>query len=160
MNDSDRFIFFFPLVPASFAVPVENSTVVVGNSAAVECAVEGDNPITGTRDQIWMESLKGKRNLHPLINRPDTFPNVLCQKVKPKTHMEMSSKCEDDIRHTSSSHPNLFCTILCSGVVEERETPLPPASSALDRPRRQEEQDYGEWPDRSRGTPWFVRRLD
>ena len=37
---------------------------------------------------------------------------------------------------------------LCSGVVEERETPLRPAASALDRPRRQEEQDYGEWPDR------------
>ena len=45
----------FFTVPASFSVPVENSTVVVGNSATVECAVEGDNPITGTRDQIWME---------------------------------------------------------------------------------------------------------
>ena len=43
------------LVPASFAVPVENSTVVVGNSAAVECAVDGDNPITGTRHPIWTE---------------------------------------------------------------------------------------------------------
>ena len=44
------------LVPASFAVPVENSTVVVGNSATVECAVEGDNPITGTSSEIWIEN--------------------------------------------------------------------------------------------------------
>ena len=84
MNDSDRFIFFFPLVPASFAVPVENSTVVVGNSAAVECAVEGDNPITGTRDQIWMESVKGKRNLHPLIN----LPRYISKCVLPKSQAE------------------------------------------------------------------------
>ena len=45
-------VLHFLSVPASFAVPVENSTVVVGNSATVECAVEGDNPITGTRDQM------------------------------------------------------------------------------------------------------------
>ena len=42
--------------------------------------------------------------------------------------------------------PSQSRSTLSSGVVEERASPLAPAAAALDhRPRRQEEQDYGEW---------------
>ena len=39
---------------------------------------------------------------------------------------------------------------LHSGVVEERKTPLAPSPTVLERPRRQEEQDFGEWPEGGR----------
>jgi hypothetical protein len=41
-------------VPAFFAEPVANASVVVGEKATLECPVEGDNPIKVT----WLRNEK------------------------------------------------------------------------------------------------------
>ena len=79
---------FLPLVPASFAVPVENSTVVVGNSATVECAVEGDNPITGTRHQIWMEQRTSNSFSKSYSVKPTWSPKMHLEIFEMQIHLD------------------------------------------------------------------------